>query len=167
LQYAGPVLIAFYLAIKNRKLPRPIEYLAIALAISGAFLLVTHGDINNLVISKLALFLGLASAVALAMYTLQPIQLLNKYSSMAVIGWAMFLGGIMVECTLYYNRLVWESLYYFNRIFIELKKKIAPTGDCLRDRSERWCKALCREEGVLLGGFVDGEHVCWRSLNLR
>lgn len=94
LQYAGPVLIAIYLAVKTRRLPKPIEYLAIALAIVGAFLLVTHGDINNLAISKLALFLGLASAVALAIYTLQPIPLLNKFSSMAVIGWAMFLGGL-------------------------------------------------------------------------
>lgn len=94
LQYAGPVMIAIYLAITNRRLPKPIEFLAIALAVIGAFLLVTHGDINNLIISRLALFLGLASAVALAIYTLQPIQLLNKYSSIAVIGWGMFLGGL-------------------------------------------------------------------------
>lgn len=94
LQYAGPVMIAIYLAITNRRLPKPIEYLAIALAVIGAFLLVTHGDINNLIISRLALFLGLASAVALAIYTLQPIRLLNKYSSIAVIGWGMFLGGL-------------------------------------------------------------------------
>lgn len=94
LQYAGPVLIAIYLAIVNRRLPKSVEYLAIALAIMGAFLLVTHGDMNNLIISKLALFLGLASAIALAIYTLQPLRLLNKYSSIAVIGWGMFLGGL-------------------------------------------------------------------------
>lgn len=94
LQYAGPVFIAIYLAIVNKRLPKPMEYFAIALAAIGAFLLVTHGDINNLIISRLALFLGLASAVALAIYTLQPIQLLSKYSSMVVIGWGMFLGGL-------------------------------------------------------------------------
>lgn len=94
LQYAGPVLIAIYLAIKYRRLPKTMEFVAIALAVLGAFLLVTHGDINNLIISRLALFLGLASAVALAIYTLQPISLLNKYSSIIVIGWGMFLGGL-------------------------------------------------------------------------
>lgn len=128
LQYAGPVLIAIYLAFKYRRLPKPIEYLAIALAITGAFLLVTHGDINNLVISKLALFLGLASAVALAIYTLQPIQLLNKYSSMAVIGWAMFLGGLgfsfikapwAIEGT-------WDNYTYYYVIFIIIFGTLIP-----------------------------------------
>lgn len=128
LQYAGPVLIAFYLAIKNKKLPSPIEYLAIALAISGAFLLVTHGDIKNLVISKLALFLGLASAVALAIYTLQPIQLLNKYSSMAVIGWAMFLGGLgfsFIKAP-WAIEGIWDSYTYYFASFIIIFGTLIP-----------------------------------------
>ena len=41
-----------------------------------------------------ALFLGLASAVALAVYTLQPIALLSKYKPAIVIGWGMFCGGL-------------------------------------------------------------------------
>jgi drug/metabolite transporter (DMT)-like permease len=94
LQYVGPVLIVIYLAIINSKLPKPMDYLAIAMAIIGAFLLVTHGDINNLIISRLALFFGLASAVTLAVYTLQPIRLLNKYSSIVIIAWGMIIGGI-------------------------------------------------------------------------
>lgn len=95
LQYIGPILIAVYLAIKYRKLPNPRESLAILLAVVGTFLLVTHGHFGNLIISRLALFLGLASAVALAIYTLQPIQLLKKYSPTVVIGWAMLCGGLV------------------------------------------------------------------------
>lgn len=94
LQYAGPVIIAIYLAIKNRKWPRWNEFLAIALAVIGTFLLVTHGDISQLTISKTAFFLGIASAFALAIYTLQPIPLLNKYHSAIIVGWGMFIGGI-------------------------------------------------------------------------
>jgi len=94
LQYAGPILIAIYLSIKYKQLPKFKEVLAIVLAVSGTFLLVTHGNSTSLAISPTALFFGLASAVALALYTLQPLALLSKYRPNLVIGWGMLLGGI-------------------------------------------------------------------------
>lgn len=94
LQYVGPVLIAVYLAIINKKLPDFKQSLAIFLAIAGTFLLVTHGSIDSLTISREGLFWGLMSAVALAYYTIKPVKLLNKYPSALVIGWGMLIGGI-------------------------------------------------------------------------
>ena len=94
LQYVGPVIIAVFLAFKYKKLPNSTEFIAIALAILGTFLLVTHGDIQSLSISGIAFFFGIASAVALAIYTLQPVRLLVKYKSSLVIGWGLFLGGM-------------------------------------------------------------------------
>lgn len=104
LQYGGPVLIAIYLAMKNRHLPRPVELLAIALAVAGTFLLVTHGDIHSLSISRWGFVVGVASAFALAVYTLQPEKLLANYSSIAVVGWAMLLGGV----TFSFVKAPWE-----------------------------------------------------------
>ncbi|MGH1517274.1 DMT family transporter [Chryseobacterium sp. JK1] len=95
LQYAGPVIIALYIAFKNRKIPALLEIAAIILALGGTFLLVTHGNISSLSISGGALFFGLASAVALAIYTLQPEKLLSKYKSSLVIGWGMLCAGIV------------------------------------------------------------------------
>lgn len=95
LQFVGPILIAIYLSIKYRKLPTKTEILAIILAVAGTFLLVTHGQLNSLSISPLALFLGLASAVTLAIYSLQPKQLLTKYNAAVVVGWAMLIGGLV------------------------------------------------------------------------
>lgn len=94
LQYAGPILIAIYLAVRQMRLPTSIELLALILAITGTFLLVTHGHVDSLVISKTALFFGLASAVTLAIYSLQPRALLAKYDSATVVGWAMLVAGI-------------------------------------------------------------------------
>jgi len=94
LQFAGPVLIAIYLGLKNRKLPSKFEVLAIVLAVLGTFLLVTHGDIGKLSISKMAFLMGIASAFALAIYTLQPVALLSKYDSTIVVGWGMLIGGV-------------------------------------------------------------------------
>lgn len=95
LQFSGPIFIAVYLAMKYRKLPNKLELSAIFLAVLGTFLLVTHGNFGTLSISGKALFFGIASAVTLAIYTLQPAGLLRKYSSALVIGWGMFVGGFV------------------------------------------------------------------------
>jgi len=96
LQYTGPVLILVYLSLRSRRMPRPVELAAIALAVLGTFLLATHGRPGSMVLSGEALFWGLLSAVALAVYTVQPVPLLNLYGSAAVTGWGMLAGGVML-----------------------------------------------------------------------
>lgn len=95
LQYSGPAMIAIFLAFKNRRLPGVKTLVAILLATVGTTLLVTHGNFGTLMISKRALIMGLLSAVALALYTLQPLRLLSVYKSAVVVGWAMLLGGVI------------------------------------------------------------------------
>ena len=72
--------------------------MAIAFAVLGTFILVTHGDMGRLNISSTALFFGIASAFALAIYTIQPVKLLNKYNSAVIIGWGMLIGGLAFLC---------------------------------------------------------------------
>lgn len=93
LQFSGPIFIAVYLAFTYKQLPKRSELLAIFLAVVGTFLLVTHGKLGALSISGTAFFFGIASAVTLAIYTLQPKRLLAKYNSALVIGWGMLAGG--------------------------------------------------------------------------
>ena len=59
LQYLGPTVIVAYLAVRQRRWPQRLELLALALALVGTFLLVTHGDLGVLHISPRALFWGL------------------------------------------------------------------------------------------------------------
>lgn len=94
LQYLAPVIITCFLSIQKKKIPSLIEILAVLLALVGTFLLVAHGNINDLTITGWTLFWGLGSAVALAFYTLQPQKLLKKWGSTIVIGWGMLIGGI-------------------------------------------------------------------------
>lgn len=94
LQYLSPVIITCYLIIRNKKLPNFTELLAIILALIGTFFIITRGDIHSLSLSKTALFWGIASAFCSAIYTLQPISLLKKYSSIAVVSWGMLIGGL-------------------------------------------------------------------------
>ncbi|MCF3109101.1 EamA family transporter [Niabella sp. CC-SYL272] len=128
LQYAGPVMIAGYLALKNKKVPTRLECFAILLAVSGTFLLVTHGKANSLNISKTALVLGIASAVALAIYTLQPVALLKKYSSATVIGWGLLIGGVAISFIKapWQAEGIWDGYTYSYTLFVILLGTLVP-----------------------------------------
>ena len=93
LQFTAPAMIAVWLALQGRRWPQPRELAAIALAMLGTFFLVAHGKLGALSITPLALFWGLASAVAAAFNSIQPAQLLRKYGASLVGGWAMLIGG--------------------------------------------------------------------------
>jgi drug/metabolite transporter (DMT)-like permease len=95
LQYTGPIFVVGFYAIKNKKLPILSEYAALILALGGTFLLVTHGNIKQLVISDKALIWGVLSALSLAFYTIFPVRLLKKYSALTVTGWGMIIGGLV------------------------------------------------------------------------
>ena len=94
LQYLAPMLIFCYSAIRTKSFPSAKEIFAVFLALLGTFLLVTQGSIQSLSISGLAFFWGLSSALALAFYTLQPINLLSRWGSALITGWGMLIGGI-------------------------------------------------------------------------
>lgn len=93
LQYTSPILIVVYLALRQRKLPTAPECIAVIGAVAGTFLLATHGDFHSLQISPKALFWGLLSAVAMAFYSIYPRRLMERYDTMVLIGWSMFLAG--------------------------------------------------------------------------
>lgn len=94
IQYLGPAIILVYQSLKTKSLPSPIELFALILSILGVFVLVTHMDINSLVISKKALFWALGAACCLAYYSVKPGNLLNNFSNISVTGWGMLIGGI-------------------------------------------------------------------------
>ncbi|HWY63675.1 MAG TPA: DMT family transporter [Rhizomicrobium sp.] len=97
LQFTAPAMVAVWLALNGRRWPDRRELAAIALATLGTFFLVTHGRLGALSITPLALFWGLASAVAAAFNSIQPAQLLRKYGSSLVGGWAMLVGGVALS----------------------------------------------------------------------
>lgn len=94
LQYLGPVFIATYYSCVQQRLPSQAEGAAIALALLGTLLLVTHGDLGALQITDLALFWGIASALALAFYTIQPVRLLKHNDPASLTGWSMTISGL-------------------------------------------------------------------------
>ena len=94
LQFIGPFFVLTYLAVTHQQVLRRLDVLAAILAFIGVFLLSTHGNFNQLAITPLALFFGLLSALGEASYTLIPVKLVKRVSSLVVTGWGMLFAGI-------------------------------------------------------------------------
>ena len=94
LQFTAPAMIAIWFAATGGRLPDRRALAAIATAMLGTFFLVTHGRFGALTISSVALFWGLASAVAAAFNSIQPVPLLRRHGAAAVGGWGMLVGGV-------------------------------------------------------------------------
>lgn len=93
-QFAGPVLITIYVAIESRRWPSKTHLLAIVTALSGIFLLITNGSLDQILLTDKALWIGFLTALGFAFYTLQPVSLIKTWGTMTIIGWGMLLGGI-------------------------------------------------------------------------
>ena len=96
LQYIGPAFVMLWICMRGGRRPTTIECIALALALTGAFLLATHGSMDSLALSPKGLAWGLTSAVTLAVYTLTPMRLLKTFTSIEVVGWGMIIGGILL-----------------------------------------------------------------------
>lgn len=94
LQFIGPFFVLGYLALTHKQVMRRLDILAAICAFIGVFLLSTHGQFNHLAITPVALFWGLLSAVGEATYTLIPVNIVKRVSSMVVTGLGMLFAGI-------------------------------------------------------------------------
>lgn len=94
IQYLGPALIVVWVCFRTRRMPTVQEVTGVILAIMGVFLIATHGNPTTLALSGRALLMGLASAVAVALYTLEPARLQKKYDTPLILAWGMTIGGI-------------------------------------------------------------------------
>lgn len=96
LQYLCPILVLAYVCLKQRQKPTVVEVIAIFLAVTGTFLIATHGQIDQLAMTPEGLFWGLFSAVTYTLYIILPTAIIKQYGSLVVIGVSMLLGSIEV-----------------------------------------------------------------------
>lgn len=96
LEYLGLILIVVWVCLTHRRWPRACETIAIVLAVSGTFLLCTHGSLDSLVITPSALAWGAVAALTLATYTLLPARLIGAYGADVVVGYALLIAGLGV-----------------------------------------------------------------------
>ncbi|MGI6217532.1 MAG: DMT family transporter [Coriobacteriales bacterium] len=96
LMYIGPVLVVLYVCIRSRKKPNWREIVSLVFVVMGTFLLATHGDISQMVITPAGLFWGLMAAVAMVFYTVLPQHLIARYGNATIISWALIICGVIM-----------------------------------------------------------------------
>lgn len=95
-QYLCPIGVLAYSCVKDRVAPTVSEIFSMVLAIAGTFLIATHGQLNQLAINPKGLAWGVVSAFAYALYIILPLNLIQKWGSMLVIGVGMTIPGILM-----------------------------------------------------------------------
>ncbi len=95
LQILFTIIVIIYVCVRTPRMPKKREITAVVFAVSGVFLLATHGRIGSMAISKEALFWGLVSAFSAFVYNTAPVGIINKYGSIKVTGLGMFMGGLV------------------------------------------------------------------------
>lgn len=96
LQYVAPVMIMIAVCIIDKKMPQIMEVIAILCALTGIFLIATHGNLHQLVISKQTLVFGLISAASVVVYNLEPKNLMKQFSTPLLLAWGMTIGGTVL-----------------------------------------------------------------------
>lgn len=93
IQYLGPALIVVWVCLSTGRRPNPAEVIGLLCALSGIFLIATHGVPGNLALSTRALIMGLVSAVSVVIYTVQPAELQKQFDTPLILAWGMLIGG--------------------------------------------------------------------------
>ncbi|MEW4354412.1 DMT family transporter [Streptococcus pneumoniae] len=96
LQYLCPILVLAYACFHQKRLPTKIESFSMLAAVSGTFLIATHGQLTQLAVTPSGLFWGLVAAFSYASYIVLPIHLIKQWGSLSVNGIGMFCTGLMV-----------------------------------------------------------------------
>lgn len=158
LQYEAPIFVILWEAVRRKKIPARKEIFGIFLAVAGVFLISTHGRPDELVLSPLALGMGIFSAVALAIYTVCPSNILRKYSTTLIIGWGQLLSGLALVPFMrsFSSNTAWDAASVSAVIYIILGgtiipytlfllglKIIGPTKASLVSCFEPLCSILC------------------------
>lgn len=93
LEYLGLILIVVWVCLSHRRWPRASEAIAILLALTGTFLLSTHGSLDTLTLTPTTLAWGAIAALTLATYTLLPARLIAAYGAELVVGYGLLIAG--------------------------------------------------------------------------
>lgn len=95
LQSLNILFVVSYVTVKKKSLPRRLDVLGTILALLGVFLITTHGNINQLLITPAGLIWGLLTAITTTVYTLMPQKLMKEYGAITTISWSLFIAGII------------------------------------------------------------------------
>lgn len=94
LEYISPAVVMLFICVAGKKLPTPVQIIALICAMAGVFIMATGGHISSLSISRTALVWGLISGLCYALYTIQSPSLSALCGLLPLLGWGSIIGSI-------------------------------------------------------------------------
>ncbi|MCF0110944.1 MAG: EamA family transporter [Erysipelotrichaceae bacterium] len=99
-QFLAPILLVGYSCITEKRRVKRREILACILVVAGVALVCTHGNPNEMSITPDAIRMGLLIAVFMAIHSLLPKKLYDRYSAQTVLCVSLLAGGLVLGlCT--------------------------------------------------------------------
>ena len=122
IQYLGPALIVVWVCLQTKRLPERKEVLGVILAVTGIFLIATHGNPTTLALSQKALIMGLISAVSVVIYTVKPARMQAEFDTPLILAWGMLIGGIALTIAFrpWNNKVIFDGETFTALTFIIL-----------------------------------------------
>ena len=122
IQYLGPALIVVWVCLQTKRLPEKKEVLGVILAVTGIFLIATHGNPTTLTLSQKALIMGLISAVSVVIYTVKPARMQAEFDTPLILAWGMLIGGIALTIAFrpWNNKVIFDGETFTALTFIIL-----------------------------------------------
>ena len=122
IQYLGPALIVVWVCLQTKRLPEKKEVLGVILAVTGIFLIATHGNPTTLALSQKALIMGLISAVSVVIYTVKPARMQAEFDTPLILAWGMLIGGTALTIAFrpWNNKVIFDSETFTALTFIIL-----------------------------------------------
>ena len=122
IQYLGPALIVVWICLQTKRLPEKKEVLGVILAVTGIFLIATHGNPTTLALSQKALIMGLISAVSVVIYTVKPARMQAEFDTPLILAWGMLIGGIALTIAFrpWNNKVIFDGETFTALTFIIL-----------------------------------------------
>ncbi len=158
LQYTAPIFVVLWMSYAEGRKPSGREMLGVVLAFAGVFLIASHGRMDSLAISGVALVTGLLSALAYALYSIQPRAMLERYATTTVIGWGQLLAGLFLICfrnpfeasgswnlveVLVFAHLIIGATVFTYALYLTGLKLIGPTRAALLSCAEPLSSIVC------------------------
>lgn len=95
LQTLSVVIVPVFVCATTGKKPELKEIVSIILALVGVFLIATHGNPSQMVLSKGGLFWGIGAAIGTVFYSTLSERIVAVWGSQTVTGYGMLFGGIV------------------------------------------------------------------------
>lgn len=94
LQYTSPALVILWVGFSERRIPPFGELGAVVLAVVGAFLLATGGDLGKFAVPRICIYFSALSALFYAICQIYPKHLMLILDNSFIIMVGMFIGGV-------------------------------------------------------------------------